>query len=185
MSSVNPFEAPQASLQTQFPNDVYDETSPFSAAGRFGRAGYLTYIFSTFLVILSILGIAPSVIANLGDNLFFVIGGVMLVVYILISVLSFIFMIRRLHDLNWSGWLSVLMLIPLINLIIIIPCLFFRGTDGPNNFGPPPKPNKAHVVVATVFVTLIIVSGILAAIAIPSYQQYVQKVQEMSQSVQQ
>nr|MBA2815795.1 Inner membrane protein YhaH [Candidatus Pantoea persica] len=45
--------------------------------------------------------------------------------------------VRRLHDLDRSGWWLLMMLIPLVGkLLLIYFCL--RGTAGPNRFGPDP-----------------------------------------------
>ena len=35
--------------------------------------------------------------------------------------------IKRLNDLKWSKWLTVLTLIPYVCIVIRIPCLFFKG----------------------------------------------------------
>lgn len=45
---------------------------------------------------------------------------------------------RRLHDIDQSSWLTLLLLIPLVNAVFMIALVFIKGTDGPNNFGPPP-----------------------------------------------
>ncbi len=46
--------------------------------------------------------------------------------------------IRRLHDLDRTGWWIFLSLIPLIGWIILIIWYCTRGTIGPNRFGPDP-----------------------------------------------
>jgi uncharacterized membrane protein YhaH (DUF805 family) len=46
--------------------------------------------------------------------------------------------IRRLHDLNRTGWWILLALIPLIGWIILLIWYISKGTDGPNRFGPDP-----------------------------------------------
>ncbi len=46
--------------------------------------------------------------------------------------------IRRLHDLDKSGWWILLSLIPLIGAIILIVWFCTKGTTGPNRFGPDP-----------------------------------------------
>ena len=46
--------------------------------------------------------------------------------------------IRRLHDLDKSGWFYLVMLVPLINLIFLIYLLFVKGTGGTNRFGSDP-----------------------------------------------
>jgi uncharacterized membrane protein YhaH (DUF805 family) len=46
--------------------------------------------------------------------------------------------IRRLHDLDKSGWWALLIFIPLVGAIILIVWACTRGTMGPNRFGPDP-----------------------------------------------
>jgi uncharacterized membrane protein YhaH (DUF805 family) len=46
--------------------------------------------------------------------------------------------IRRLHDLDRSGWWLLLGLIPLVGAIILIVWFCGQGTQGPNRFGPDP-----------------------------------------------
>jgi uncharacterized membrane protein YhaH (DUF805 family) len=46
--------------------------------------------------------------------------------------------IRRLHDLDRTGWWYFLVLIPLIGWIILFIWYCTKGTDGPNRFGPDP-----------------------------------------------
>ncbi|TRW22879.1 DUF805 domain-containing protein [Flavobacterium zepuense] len=46
--------------------------------------------------------------------------------------------VRRLHDVNKSGWFYLLAFVPLVNIYILV--LFLtEGTTGPNEFGPDPK----------------------------------------------
>ncbi len=46
--------------------------------------------------------------------------------------------VRRLHDLDKSGWWVLLNFIPLIGIIILIVWFCMRGTVGSNRFGPDP-----------------------------------------------
>jgi uncharacterized membrane protein YhaH (DUF805 family) len=46
--------------------------------------------------------------------------------------------IRRLHDLDRSGWWVLLALIPLIGAIVLLVWFCSRGTEGSNRFGPDP-----------------------------------------------
>ena len=46
--------------------------------------------------------------------------------------------IRRLHDLDKSGWFYLTMLIPIINLLFIVYLLVAKGTTGPNRYGSDP-----------------------------------------------
>ncbi len=48
--------------------------------------------------------------------------------------------VRRLHDVDRSGWWYLLVLIPLIGALILIFAFFIhRGTEGPNRFGAPTR----------------------------------------------
>jgi uncharacterized membrane protein YhaH (DUF805 family) len=44
--------------------------------------------------------------------------------------------VRRLHDLDKSGWWLLLYLIPIVGVIIILVWVCTKGTPGANRFGP-------------------------------------------------
>jgi uncharacterized membrane protein YhaH (DUF805 family) len=46
--------------------------------------------------------------------------------------------VRRLHDLDKSGWWYLLNLVPLIGAIVLLVWYCMRGTVGNNRFGPDP-----------------------------------------------
>lgn len=46
--------------------------------------------------------------------------------------------VRRLHDVDRSGWWLLLWFIPLIGLIVLLVWACTRGTPGDNRFGPDP-----------------------------------------------
>lgn len=54
------------------------------------------------------------------------------------AIPSFMLVIRRLHDLDRPAWWCIGCIIPLINGVLGIYLLFFKGTDGPNQYGPDP-----------------------------------------------
>lgn len=45
---------------------------------------------------------------------------------------------KRLHDLGHSGWLQLLVYIPLINFGLVIYLAFFEGQRFDNKYGPSP-----------------------------------------------
>lgn len=51
--------------------------------------------------------------------------------------------VRRLHDLDRSGWWLLIMLIPLLGTLLLLIYFCLRGTVGPNRFGPDPLDNAA------------------------------------------
>ena len=54
-------------------------------------------------------------------------------IFILISKASL--NIRRFHDLNKSGWFTLLGIIPIISFFVMIYLYLFKGTVGSNKFG--------------------------------------------------
>jgi len=47
--------------------------------------------------------------------------------------------VRRLHDIDRSGWWILINLIPLIGSIVLLVFSLLPGTPGSNRFGPDPK----------------------------------------------
>lgn len=46
--------------------------------------------------------------------------------------------VRRLHDLDKSGWWYLLVLIPIIGFLVLLYFFVQKGSDGPNRFGADP-----------------------------------------------
>jgi len=96
---------------------------------------------------------------------------VLILAYVAMIYVNFMLSIKRSHDFDVTGWLSLLIFVPLLNLLFV----FVPGTDGPNRFGNKTAPNGHAGVIVIVAVLGIALIGILAAIAIPAYQQYTQR----------
>ena len=94
----------------------------FSPKGRIGRG-----VFTLSLVAaLFVQGILTSIF-SLG---FRPLGILSLLVFYALIVLS----IKRFHDMGKSGWLTLLYLVPIVNIFIFFLQLLFEGTEGPNRF---------------------------------------------------
>jgi len=63
---------------------------------------------------------------------------VLVIFYYLVLSLS----VRRLHDMNQTGWMILVFVIPLVNLIIFVYMLISEGTAATNNYGEPPPKNN-------------------------------------------
>ena len=182
MTSSNPYAAPKANLEAPDAGGV-DTTSPFSPKGRFARSTYIVYSFGMTLVV----WLAMAAVAGTGfiTGDFSDVGGglaavLFWVLYVAVLVVGVIFTVRRLHDLNWSGWWTVAVFVPLVNIVIAIPLVFFRGTKGSNKYGPPRPGTRSQAVLATLLF-LIFFGGIIAAISIPAYVDYTKRAQAQSQ----
>lgn len=146
----------------------------FELNSRIGRLRYLAY--GTGLLLLTAVGLMLcSALYNLSSALSVALLGV---VYIGMLVMSIALGVRRLHDLDKSGWWLLLMIVPLVNLFLALYLIFAGGSDGENRFGAPPPPNSGWVIAGAVaYIALIPIGGILAAIAIPAYQDFLARSQ--------
>lgn len=153
----------------------------FNAAGRFGRLSFLgwnglIFLIFTFAVMIAfalVPGFSPEVEQGMP------LSGLLLLVimYLALIYFSFIFAIRRLHDRGHSGWLSLLMLVPALNIAFGLYLIFAKGDAHENQFGLPRITQTWEKVLAWIYI-LILPLGILAAIALPAYQDYVQRAQQ-------
>jgi len=158
----NPFVPPQAALEdSQSTVDSEFKLNLFSPQGRIGRIRYLAYSMGLGILIMAAIGVLSALTSP----------KLLLVAYLPVIYVQIMLAIKRSHDFNVTGWLSLLVFVPLVSLVF----LFIPGTDGPNRFGNKTAPNGNAGLVIILALVGIMVIGILAAIAIPSYQQYQQR----------
>ena len=68
--------------------------------------------------------------------------------YILASIIPTIAVsVRRLHDIDKSGWWLFIGLIPIVGAIWSLILMCTDGTSGPNQYGPDPKATEEYVAV--------------------------------------
>jgi uncharacterized membrane protein YhaH (DUF805 family) len=48
--------------------------------------------------------------------------------------------VRRLHDVGRSGWWLLIGFVPLVGIVVLLIWYVSHGEDGPNRFGPDPRP---------------------------------------------
>jgi uncharacterized membrane protein YhaH (DUF805 family) len=119
--------------------------------GRSRRSEYWWVVLFN-LIVFGVLGILLGVLGGLNPEtgamgpLGFVFVGVMVLYGLAIIIPSIALFIRRLHDINQTGWIYLGIVIagfiPLLNIVasvaqIVIACI--PGTTGPNKYGPDPK----------------------------------------------
>src|SRR6218665_3268041 len=174
----NPYASPQSIINSGSSDDETYQPSIFSTQGRIGRLRYFAYLCIVQFVLLFFVGIAAAVLIPIlskgGDSAKASAIAAVIVLYAPIVAAALIMAKRRLNDLDKSGWLSLLQLVPLVNLFLAIYLLFWPGSSGSNHYGPKPTPNNPWLFT---FIFLPVVIGILAAISIPAYQDYVKRAQ--------
>lgn len=174
--SNNPYAAPNAALSEPITADGFYQPKVFSLNGRIGRLRYLAY---TWVLTIGVGIIATMLVGALAKSAPAVIssGGSYIVAfnYILFSIPGLFMARRRFHDLDHSGWLCLLILVPIVNFLAGLYLIFGPGNEGANRYGPPPSKNPLLAMIGGVILPLIVIIGILAAVAIPAYQTYTQR----------
>ena len=169
--STNPYQTPEGQLSTD--DQSFGEVKFFSPSSRVNRLRYWAHG--------ALLALAAYAILAIGGALSYFVSPwagipVMVVAYIAMLVFSVIIMIQRLHDLNKTGWMWLLALVPFANIYLMIILIFFKGTPGRNNYGLQTPPNKTwHWVLALGFPALMLV--VIFAVALPAYNQKLQTMQ--------
>lgn len=81
---------------------------------------------------------------------------------------------RRFNDLNKTGWLALLMLVPGVNILVYLYLLAVEGTAGANYYGLPARPATQLKTVLMVLIPLLVISfiGLLTQVVVPSYHSY-------------
>lgn len=111
--------------------------------GRAARSEYWWWILFYFLVFFALAIVDGAVIApmlgfeafskNAGQPLGMLAGLAIFLPNLAVHV-------RRLHDIDRSGWWVLIALIPLIGIIVLLYWATRPGTDGSNRFGDAPFP---------------------------------------------
>ena len=149
-------------------------------SGRATRAEY--WYFTLFNILaLFVLAIVDGVIGSFNAEAGIGLLGGIYSLAVLVPNISV--SVRRLHDTNRSGWWLLIYLIPLIGALVLLIFMVQDSQTSDNQYGLNPKPgnkgdDKSHVVIAVVVIVFIAVIGFLAAIAIPAYQDYIERAKQ-------
>lgn len=121
-----------------FLNPVKNQYADFE--GRTGREAFWMFVLFNFMI-----SVAVSIV---GETIG--LGFISILYSLAILVPAIAITTRRLHDVDKSGWMQLLFLIPLLGLIVMIVILAGKGNSAANKYGevtdtpvPPPMPTPA------------------------------------------
>ena len=165
MQTADPYRAPVAQVADPASTGV-SSINIWSPKGRLGRVRYIGYSVGLGLLINFVSSFLTAMVGANGPGFVIMIIGMAagLFVHGLLSV-------QRAHDFNASGWMAILAFIPLLNFLF----WFMPGTDGDNRFGSKTPPNSTLAIVLASIIPVLMIAGIIAAIAIPHYQSSVER----------
>ncbi|ASK34276.1 DUF805 domain-containing protein [Alloalcanivorax mobilis] len=181
-----PYQAPNADLTQGGDNHTTYQPRIMQASGRLGRVRYVVYAMTISLLVYVAIGVVGALVGMLSSEpgpLIYVVGLLAMVGGVFATVMSIIYGIRRLNDINASGWLILLLFVPIANFVIALILFFVPGSKGANKYGVKPTANSGGLIAALVVLLVLTVAwiGVMAAVAVPAYQDYVQRAQFESQ----
>ncbi len=193
MSENNPYAIPKAEITPFNTGEIeFNESKWYSVSGRIGRLRYLAYsvVFNLIVTIVTL------ILAFVGTSEL-MINTTSLIVSI--PFLMFIYPTRRLNDLGKSGWITLYVYIVcivfvalgfvsvdptimvaialIIYFIFYLYLIFAKGNPEENKYGNPPRPNQWYHWVLALVIPVLSIIGILAALALPAYQDYTERAQ--------
>lgn len=160
--------------------------SPLSPHGRFTRMSYLAWLFITGMVYSCALfiafGCAVYAIATSGIDFFdfqpltSTFSGWCATLIAIVSVLIYGYVticisIRRLHDLNRSGWLVLLVFVPIIGVLFMLYLYFTKGDLGANRYGdyrPTEQTEKALGIIFAIIFGVYTIATLALSLALPN-----------------
>ncbi|MBX2839311.1 MAG: DUF805 domain-containing protein [Gammaproteobacteria bacterium] len=155
----SPYQAPEAKLVDI--NTQVTEDKLFSFEGRVGVWRFNARMFQCAMTILFASGFAflgassqsmpVTVLSSIPAFILFI-GAIVMMVYT---------SIKRLHDLNHSGWFYLINIIPIIGSIWTLYYALRPGFDEANRFGAPREATKGDKVMGSIgiVITLAMVAG--------------------------
>ena len=188
-----PYQAPGANVAVA--SDESYQPKFLSLSGRIGRMRYFGYasgLTFLFYLAIAIVGIVAAVLipslASAGAGgvetaPVMLIGLLAIVGFIAVLVMSWGYMVRRLNDFNASGWLSLLMLVPLVNLILGLVLIFKKGSQGENDYGAAPVANSGAVKALFAVLVFLMIGyfTVLLPMSLVQYGDYMQRAEQASQ----
>ena len=143
-SDLPPPAGSKAEQESRYKDSPHYEPNPslFSFRGRLGRLAHVLQSVAIMAAVFIVAGSLTALILTF-ETLFapngtlLVLSGIgALIGYVVAVFLLACISVKRLHDLNLSGWFYWVTLIPVANILFGLYMLFAPGTDGPNRYGP-------------------------------------------------
>ncbi len=123
---------------------VWQRYAEFSGRSRRREYWMFTLIHSVIILVLCIgivgFGLSKQPVVGATSSL-------LLSAYALAALVpSLAVAVRRLHDIDKSGWWILIGLVPVVGGIILLVFAILDGTQGDNQYGPDPKASQSSAV---------------------------------------
>jgi uncharacterized membrane protein YhaH (DUF805 family) len=105
--------------------------------GRSRRKEY--WMFTLYNIVIVMVLYLAGLVMLLRGSISMVFFGLAILYWLAVLVPGLAVCVRRLHDIDKSGWFILVSLIPAVGGIILLVLVCLDGTPGDNRFGPSPK----------------------------------------------
>jgi len=123
-------------IVANFLDIVKNKYALFDGRARRKEFWYYQLVVFAIGIIVSILAVILGIISSTLASIVYALYGIIMLALLVPSIgVS----IRRLHDINKSGWFLLVSLIPLVGGLYLIYLFVTEGTIGSNEFGVDPK----------------------------------------------
>jgi len=151
----NPYESPEANL-VQEDDGARSPTKLLGFSGRLGRTNFFCYAMLTPMAYMMVMSFIGGLLSAAGLESFIqsfrsagsfsegsatmtIVIAFIVVIYLPMIVVYISFMKRRLNDCGRSGWLGLLSIVPLLNILLSLYVLFMPGDKFTNQYGLQPE----------------------------------------------
>ncbi len=132
----------------------------FSLRGRIGRARYVVYFMAALtcaFMVTCLAGYSMYLLGRFGFMLYQF--SITALYFCALPIFLAQLTVRRAHDFNMPGWLALLLLVPVLNLMF----WFIPGSRGENNYGAELEAESTAMKVAAVVLPILMIAAFLSA----------------------
>ena len=167
----SPFFSPPPLPRHDQPLSVSGRFSRLSAIAWYGFIHLMTLFASIALSLaLGLLNLQQWSMTHLSLNTLSSMTGLgFSVIFLLYLYFLWVITIRRLHDMNRSGWFSLFFLLPILNVLLSLYLLFGSGSTGSNRYGAARVTAIWEKILAWLMIILTLLSFIVSG-SLMSYQ---------------
>ncbi len=105
--------------------------------GRSRRKEY--WMFTLYNIVIFLVLYVAGFVTLLRSSIYMLFFGLAFIYALAVLVPNLAVGVRRLHDIDKSGWFILISLIPAVGGLILLVLLALDGTPGDNRYGPSPK----------------------------------------------
>ncbi|MGB0867691.1 MAG: DUF805 domain-containing protein [Granulosicoccaceae bacterium] len=159
VATAEAFAAPESEIEFQG-EEIQQKL--FSARGRVGVLKYFgqTFLWSVvFMLVIAALFAAASAMGLVSGGPEAAMGGVAIISGVVMLPYLYImicFGVKRLHDINMSGWFMLLLFVPIVNIFFGLYMMLKPGKAEANRFGAQSETKGWEKVVGWIYIVLMV-----------------------------